>query len=712
MKKLVFDKEFLALMPKLDKKIQQRVTELPGKFGEHTHAGLHLEKLQVAADSRIRTVRIDKGWRGVLADLGEEVYALLRVLPHDEAYRWAERHRMGVNPVTGIVEITDISTATALVAAHQTGEEDAAGQANGDRLFAHIPDKAFRQLGVSDNLIPVVKGLPDEDALLSLTTVMPKAQGDALLLLHEGLSPDEAWAQLAADYAITEDKIDTEDFAAALERPGSRESFVVTTSNEEIRELLTGDFAAWKTFLHASQRQMAEKPVFNGSAKVTGGAGTGKTVVAMHRARYLAQALIEGADATGRILFATYTRSLAENLEQNLKELCSREQFKRIHVQTVDAFARQTVRSTGQKVDYVLDGQLTDLADTAAALEGLFDDGLDGAFLLAEWSQVVLARDVQSLMAYANTPRPGRGKPLARSARKKVWAAITRLASMLKDEKRVTYPQMADLAAQANAQQGTKAFSHVIVDEAQDLHPAQWRLLRSAVAKGPNDMFIVGDGHQRIYDHRVSLSSIGIETRGRSKRLKINYRTSHEIMRWSLNMLKGLPIDDLDGEQDSLAGYHSEFHGPQPEVRTFDDASKEAQAVAGAIEDWVSKDGLAYENIAVVARTRKALKPYEAALNARGIQTQGMKSGKGNGVYVDTMHAAKGLEFTRLAVVAVDADLMPLKALIDRLEPGSEPYEAAMLRERCLLYVACTRARDQLMVTSSGRMSPFVIGAV
>ena len=709
MKKMVFEKKFVASFYKLEKNIQQRVLELPAKFAEHTHAGIHLEKLTVAADPRIRTVRVDQSWRGVVADMGNEQYALLHVLPHDEAYRWVERNRLGVNPVTGIVEITDIGTATELVATLETDTKDEPVGGASEHLFEEIPDKAFRQLGVSEDLIPLVRDLRTEDALVSLATVVPKAQGDALLLLHEGYTPDEAWTQLASDYAVTDETIDTEDFGAALERPGSRESFVVTTSNEEIRELLTGDFAAWKTFLHATQRQMAEKPVFNGPAKVTGGAGTGKTVVAMHRARFLAQALVDSTEPTGRILFATYTRSLAENLEQNLKDLCTREQFKRIHVQTVDSFARQTVRSTGSQVDYIRNDRLIELANDAATLEELFDDGLDGEFLLAEWNQVVLARDVQSLVAYANTPRPGRGKPLARPLRKKVWAGIVRLTSMLKEEQRVTYPQMADLAAQANEVQGTAAFTHVIVDEAQDLHPAQWRLLRSAVPQGPNDLFIVGDGHQRIYDHRVSLSSIGIETRGRSKRLKINYRTSHEIMRWSLNMLRGMPINDLDGESETLSGYHSEFHGPPPEVRVFDRANEEVQYVADTIEAWLSKDGLAYDNVAVVARTRNALAPFEDALNARGIQTQGMKSsGRSGGVIVDTMHAAKGLEFTRLAVVSVDADLVPLKPVLDKLEPGSELHEAAELRERCLLYVACTRARDMLLVTSSGTPSIFL----
>ena len=182
-------------------------------------------------------------------------------------------------------------------------------------------------------------------------------------------------------------------------------------------------------------------------------------------------------------------------------------------------------------------------------MSGLDELNLDHRFLIAEWEQVVLARDINTLPEYAMAPRPGRGVRLSRAQRKQVWSAIERLVTDLAARKRATYVQLADLAAEQLAARATDTglYAHAVIDEAQDLHPAQWRLLRACVPPGPNDLFLAGDAHQRIYDHKVSLSSLGIETRGRSRRLKINYRTSQSILAHAQSILRGVAVDDLDG---------------------------------------------------------------------------------------------------------------------------------------------------------------------
>jgi len=280
----------------------------------------------------------------------------------------------------------------------------------------------------------------------------------------------------------------------------------------------------------------------------------------MHRARYLAQQLVEAGGGSDRVLVATYTRSLASNLDRTLRTFCTSDQYRCLHVTTVDSLAQQVLASSKLRLRPVLTDELQELARDAVAMTALDDLNLDHNFLIAEWEQIVLARAVNTLPEYAMTPRPGRGIRLSRPQRKVVWSAIERLAADLASRRRATYVQLADLAAEqltARSAGETGLYVHAVVDEAQDLHPSQWRLLRASVPSAPNDLFVAGDAHQRIYDHKVSLSSLGIETRGRSRRLKINYRTSQAILTHAQQILRGVVVDDLDGAVEEEVGYRS-----------------------------------------------------------------------------------------------------------------------------------------------------------
>ena len=697
---LVFAKEFLDDFARLESPVRQKVRELPDKFEHAAHTGVHLEKLTGARDGRVRTVRVDRFWRGVVVRLGEGRYALLRVLAHDEANDWASRQQFGVNPVTGLVEILDVPTVDARVeAVAQVATPEA------PRLFEGRRDRDFTAVGIDEEVVPVLRRLVDEAELYAIANYLPDAQGDAALLLADGKTTDEVWAELASDYGLSGGEIDTDDIDTALQKPGSQSSFVVTTNDAELVDLLSGDFEAWRTFLHPTQRTVAHRPVFNGPAKVTGGAGTGKTVVAIHRARFLAQQLIDSGDDSSRILVATYTNSLANNLDQTLRGFCSPEQYRRLRVATVDSFARQTLSAAKIRVRPIQSDALRQLADQAVAMVGLDDEARDGRFLLMEWEQVILARELTTLVDYATTPRPGRGTRLARSSRKRVWEAVERLLSDLEKQGLVTYLQISDRAADLLAGRMSKPFAHVIVDEAQDLHPAQWRLLRQAVAAGPNDLFIAGDAHQRIYDHRVSLLSLGIDTRGRSRRLKINYRTSQQILGWTLGILTGQSIDDLDGDIESEVGYRSAFDGPVPTIQTFETPADEAEFVAAQVEEWIEEE-VARSAIGIAGRRRRDLRAVQDALDELEIRWTEIGSGvRMPGVQVGTMHSCKGLEFARLAVIAANSDNLPLPFAITSAAEDPAQHNLDVLRERCLLYVACTRARDELVVTSSGTPS-------
>ncbi|MGH3370976.1 MAG: UvrD-helicase domain-containing protein, partial [Nocardioidaceae bacterium] len=653
---LVFAKQFLDDFATLQPPVRQKVRELPDKFEDATHTGVHLEKLARAVDDRVRTVRVDQFWRGVVVRLGEGRYALLRVMGHDDANAWAVRQRFGVNPVTGIVEVLDVPAVADRVEA-----VTAAGPAAAEGLFAERRDRDFAAVGIDEALVPVLRRLTSEEELYAVAHYLPDAQADALLLLAEGKPTEEIWASLQADYRIENTPVDPEDLDTALERPASRSAFVVTTNDSELLELLSGDFEAWRTFLHPAQRDLAYRATYNGPVKVTGGAGTGKSVVAVHRARYLAHRLIETGDTSGRILVATYTKSLAENLERTLRTFSSPDEHRRLHVSTVDALAHQTLTAAaGVRLRPVPDDDLSELAESAATMAGLDEHGLDGRFLVAEWEQVVLARRLHTLPEYAQSPRPNRGTRLTRTTRKTVWSAVEHLSAELARRGQATYVQFADLAAEHLATRSTPPFAHAVVDEAQDLHPAQWRLLRAAVPSGPNDLFTVGDAHQRIYDYRVSLSALGIETRGRSRRLKINYRTSQQILAWALRIITGEVVDDLDGETETQTGYRSAFDGPPPTTARFTTPAEEAAYVAEQVREWI-KDGVNPSAIGVTARTRRHLKPVQEALDAAGVDWAELGADpKKPSVRTATMHSAKGLEFARLAVVAVNGDTVPL----------------------------------------------------
>jgi superfamily I DNA/RNA helicase len=702
---LVFAKEFLDDFARLEPPVRQKVRELPDKFEDATHSGVHLEKLQASRDERVRTVRVDQFWRGVVVRLGEGRYALLRVLPHDDAIDWARRQQFGINPVTGLIEILDVPTVEAKVDA-----VTAAAHPEAPRLFADRRDRDFTAVGIDKELVPLLRRIVDEAELYAIAHYLPDAQSDAVLLLADGKSTDDVWNELVQDYELGGEAVDPDDIGRALEKPGSRSGFVVTTNDAELLDLLSGDFEAWRTFLHPTQRAVAYRPVFNGPAKIIGGAGTGKTVVAMHRARFLAQRLVDAGDTTSRVLVATYTNSLADNLDVTLRSFCTAEQYRRTQVSTVDSFARQTLAAAKVKLRPVQSETVREIADQAAAMSGLDGAGHDGRFLITEWEQIILARRITTLAEYGISPRPGRGSRLSRPARRLVWDAIERVLAELQRRGQATYLQLADQAADLLASRPLRPFAHVIVDEAQDLHPAQWRLLRAAVAAGQNDLFIAGDAHQRIYDHRVSLLSLGIDTRGRSRRLKINYRTSQQILGWTLGILTGQSVDDLDGGSDTEVGYRSVFDGPVPTIQRFTTPAEEAEFVAAMVDEWL-RDGVAAGAIGITARTRRNLHAVQAALDDADIRWSEVGSdGRATGVRTTTMHSCKGLEFARLAVVAANADNLPLPMAITPAAEDESQHALDLLRERCLLYVACTRARDELLVTSSGAPSILLPG--
>jgi AAA domain/UvrD-like helicase C-terminal domain len=704
--RLFLSKDFLPEYARLDKQVQSAVESAIGEFTEHTYAGLHLEKLTHSKDDRIRTIRIDGSWRGVvLAPDSGDVYCLLTVMLHDKAIAYAKSRRFSVNEAVGVLEVRNEEALDEL----QPTLQAIASRAD-ERMFAKVSDADLKRLGVDAAVIPVVRLLATDAHLEALQSVLPEVQYTALYSIACGMTVDEAWVEVC-QYLPAEKPlptgIDTNDLTSALARtPGQ---VTPVSGPAALQQILAHPFAAWRTFLHPSQHAIAYQRSYAGPAQVTGSAGTGKTVTALHRAAYLSQQLASarrGPKDGPPILLTTFTTSLADALQAQLALLIGDERVRGlVEILNVDKLANRVVREARGALR-IADPAVVRARFAIAAEEAGTE--LTPSFVEHEWEQVILGQDLRSEEAYLTCQRAGRGSPLTKAQRSQVWHVTQRVTADLGGAGESTYLQIVCEAARLLAESGRTLYRHVIIDEGQDLHPAQWRLLRAVVAPGPDDLFIAADPHQRIYNNRVSLASLGINVRGRSRRLSVNYRTTAEILTWAVPLLGTTPVTGLDDEAASLRGYRSPIHGRRPDSHAAATREDELAALARHISGWIESGiephaiGVAARSSAVAKQARDALKL--ARIPALALTTQSPK----NAVRVGTMHGMKGLEFRAVAVIGVDDGAVPAMSAVTPADQDRLAHNQDLQRERCVLFVACTRARDYLYVSYTGRPSTFL----
>lgn len=254
-------------------------------------------------------------------------------------------------------------------------------------------------------------------------------------------------------------------------------------------------------------------------------------------------------------------------------------------------------------------------------------------------------------------------------------------------------------------------YANIIIDEGQDFSDNAYRLIRAmAGEEHPNDIFVVGDSHQRIYRNHPTLSKCGINVRGRSSILKINYRTTEEIRKHAFALLNGISFDDLDDEVDLGDKCQSLTHGEKPVITNFNNANDEFEFIAQEIKN-LKANGVELTDICVVARTKKLVEDYIALFTKAGIRSYAIKRNKADdrnfdGLRVATMHRVKGLEFKYVFIVAVNNRILPLPSAINKTDAISELE--SITSEKCLLYVAMTRAQKGVYITSYGRKSEFL----
>ncbi|MFP5021906.1 3'-5' exonuclease [Pseudonocardia phyllosphaerae] len=672
--------------------------------------GLDVKIPKGPADKRVRTARVDLNHRAVIFAVGDEaepMWLLAAIRPHDQAYAEAEKLVLSVNPANGAMEVYTPSAVEATVAGfrHRSSNPEDAPQ------LLPFTIEELVGIGIESRVATEAINVPDEDALLALATDLPAWQQKALLDLATGSSLDDVRATYGGDAPTGDEPVDP---VTAARRPASQLEFAYLETDDELRRMLEGDFAEWRTYLHPTQRDIAYRKTYNGPFRLAGGAGTGKTVVALHRTAFLSRT--PGA----RVLLSTFTRNLAAVLQTDLRGLVSADEAQRVTVNGVDQLVRRVVTAVdGQQGPPLGDRERDAVWNESLHAAGVPEDlaeQLTPTFLAAEYRAVVMALPEHTREAYLKAKRIGRGVRLNRVQRAAVWRVVEAFEKSLAAQGRTTYDVLACRAARIANDPANHAavprFDHVVVDEGQDLHAGHWRMLRGLVDRGPNDLFICEDGHQRIYGDRLVLSHFGIETRGRSRRLTLNYRTTRENLALAMGVISEEDIVDLDGDPETVAGYRSAFAGPVPQLRGFSSPQEELAFVAATVQDWIAAD-VPPESIAVVGRRNHELEHVKESLRNAGVPIEFLpKDGSGHpgSVKVTSMHRAKGTEFTKVVVVAVRDHVVPLDFVFSQRPESEHPLIRA--QERSLLYVACSRARNQLVITWHGAASPFLPVAV
>ena len=694
--------EFLDAFARLPRNVQNKATRFVSKFRQDpTMPGINYEKIQKTKTPGFRSVRIGDEYRGVvLKPEHENVYVLLWVDHHDEAYAWARRKKCAVHPETGSLQIYETLEQTDL---DLQAEAQPDSRATG--LFDDIHDRHLRRFGVPEELLPRVRRITTQAELEAFLHILPQEAYEALFFLSEGFSLQEVYQETGK--SESEAEVDTTDILAALESPDSKQRFHVVSDDLELQSMLQAPLEKWRVFLHPTQRKLVERN-WNGSVRVLGEAGTGKTVAAMHRAKWLARyAFTEPGD---QILFTTFTRNLAADIQNNLRSLCSQEELEHIEVVNLDKWVSDFLKRTGYISTIVYEQQTETLWEQALAAAPE-EPALTASFYREEWASVLQPQGVTSFEEYSKASRKGRGVPLSRKARKAVWPVFEEYRLLLNDQGwREPDDAMRDARHVLESKKMGLPYKAVIVDEAQDMGTQAFKLVRQMVPEGENDIFIVGDGHQRIYRHRVVLGQCGIKIVGRSRKLRVNYRTTEETRRWATDVLKGLSIDNLDAEPDEEKGTTSLLRGVNPTIETFSSFDDECRYLTQVAREKESEGALG--TACLVTRTNAQKERYKRTLEDQGIPTYSLTRSKAEdrtapGLRLATMHRVKGLEFDTIIIAGANKGVMPLDMAMGSTSDPAE-YEDKELRERALFYVAATRAKKDVIVTCFGTPSPFL----
>jgi superfamily I DNA/RNA helicase len=650
--------------------------------------GMQFHKLEKARDRSFWSVRVSGDLR-LIVHRSEESLLLCYVGHHDAAYQWAENRRLDRHPTTGAAQLVELRETVKEIEIPRYVEARPLPSAPVAKptLFGGISEDELLGYGVPEDWIADVRSAT-EDTLFDITPHLPGEAAEALLELATGGTP-----KLPVHAALDADP---------FTHPDAQRRFRIITNAEELERALEYPWEKWTVFLHPAQRQIVERET-NGPTRVAGSAGTGKTIVALHRAVYLARK-----HPDSRVLLTTFSEALANALRTRLHRLIGNEPkiAERLEVHSMSGIGRRLYEANFGAPRLVPEEEVRDFLSQAAAEAPA--QKFSSWFLWTEWSQVVDAWQLDSWEAYRDVERLGRKTRLAETQRAVLWSIFAKVRERLNREGLLTEPAM--LATLARKLEGAHhpPFEFAVIDEAQDLGVPELRLLAALGGDRAEGLFFAGDLGQRIFQTPFSWLSLDVDIRGRSHTLGINYRTSHQI-RLQADRLLPAELADVDGNAEERRGTVSVFNGPEPVVRTFESSATETAAIA----EWLvarGEEGYVPQEIGIFVRSEAEISRARAAVQAAGLKVSlldDQSGGVSGAVAVGTMHLAKGLEYRAVVVAACDDEILPLQSRIENVADDAD-LEDVYDTERHLLYVACTRARDQLLVTGVAPASEFL----
>lgn len=651
----------------------------PGNPGHSFH---RLDRVQ---DKNFWSVRVNRDIR-IIVHRSKSSLLLCYVDHHDDAYKWAEKRRLETHPKTGAAQLVEIRERVEEIRVpYYVNVEEV--PPSKPLLFDKIEDDDLLGYGVPSEWISDVKAA-NEDTILELVDHLPSEASEALIEIAVGGKPQP----LTFVHPLVD----------PFDHPDAQRRFRVMSDVEELERALDSPWEKWTIFLHPAQQELVEKD-FNGPARVSGSAGTGKTIVALHRAVYLARKNPES-----RILLTTFTDSLANALKEKLKHLIGNTPrlAERLEIHSMDAIGIRLHKFNAENKRLLKREELFELASKHA--DNIDELRFSKAFMFEEWSQVVDAWQISSWNEYKDVRRLGRKTRLSESQRQLLWGLFEKVNEELTSTNSVSIAGIYLTLTEVLTEKKNSPYDFVVVDEAQDINIPQLKFLSALGGAKPNALFFAGDLGQRIFQQAFSWKSLGIDIRGRSKTLRVNYRTSHQI-RMQADRLLGPNVSDVDGNVDDRSGTVSVFNGQPPTIRNFGSYDQEIACIAGWLKD-LADEGFEPHEIGIIVRSENELKRAESAIIKAGISYKLLDSyiqlAYGSAALC-TMHLAKGLEFRAVVVMACDDEIIPSQERIEGVADNAD-LEEVYETERHLLYVACTRARDRLLVTSGEVPSEFL----
>lgn len=704
-----FSPSFFEALTSLSKNLQKRTLEAVAKLRDSpTASGLNIEKVREFPDPTMRSVRVDGKYRLIISIQPDQEYLFLYVGNHDETYKWGRRQRCAWNDIAQMIQLVpvveaplpDFTDAPAASAQEQSSvtalpAEEVQG------ILHQLSREEMSLLGIPEAIHDQARKVRSYDDLEQLMEYLPNEAFETLYHILDGVPLSEIIREARAGLAPQGTDVRLSG--------NNRRGFIELTSDEALQEILDKGMEAWQIFLHPSQRSLVEKE-YKGAVKVSGGAGTGKTVVALHRLKHLTE------HSTGRILFTTYTKALSENLRESIDRLgVPRERYNLMNISRELVNLREEFGILQDYVPLVYDG----IDGSIELWQEVLEDKrttFSAEFLQNEYNEVILYYGNRTQQEYMLQTRLGQGRSLSRKQRIEIWNYVAEYERLKRERRLFDWSELYNEVTRHLTEHNLHPYDHVISDEIQDFSNPELKFLRALAPEGANDLFLVGDPMQRIYNgRRLNFSAAGVSIRGRSRQLKLNYRTTEYIRRAATAIVSNLEVDNFDGEREELRGYSSLIQGGErPIYRQVADETEELDQVTAWIQGCIARD-IRPSEICIAAPSDRSVKAKLVALEKQGytcydVRRPRQRDRKVESIAVSTYHSLKGLEFRVVILTGVNSREFPAKAEECPVYVGSDSIsqQEFLDSKRSLLYVAMTRAREVVYLVGSGTVSEIV----